>query len=123
MLKESNNILVVDSESVVRDFITYALQTVGYNVLTAADGQQALQLLSSDVDIDLIITDMGISHNGVRLVQTLREELNLPFIMMSGEHPETLAEACMRWEGSSYLAKPFYGAELRTTIKRVSILN
>ena len=119
-MDDNKNILVVDDEEVIRDFIAYALQTVGYNVLTAADGKKALQIISSGVDIDLIILDLGMPHNRVRLVKTLREELNLPFIMMSEEHPETLAEACMRWGGSGYLAKPFYGSVLRATVEMVS---
>ena len=121
MLKESKTILVVDDEISVRDFIVYVLKTTGYNILTAADGEEALQIISSDVDIDLIITDLGMPYSGVRLVKTLRKELNIaiPFIMMSGEHSKVLAEVCMKWGGAGYLAKPFKMSVLRTTVKKV----
>ena len=119
MLKESKTILVVDDEISVRDFIAYALRTAGYNILTAADGEEALQIISSGVDITLIITDLGMPYSGVRLVKTLRKELNIaiPFIMMSGEHSESLAEACMKWGGAGYLIKPFQVPALRTTVE------
>ena len=121
MLKESKTILVVDDEISVRDFIAYALRTAGYNILTAADGEEALQIISSGVDITLIITDLGMPYSGVRLVKTLKEELKIaiPFIMMSGEHPEALAEVCMKWGGAGYFAKPFQVSVLRTTVEKV----
>ena len=120
MLKESKTILVVDDEISVRDFIAYALRTAGYNILTAADGKEALQIISSGVDITLIITDLGMPYSGVRLVKTLKEELNIaiPFIMMSGEYSEALAEVCMKWGGTGYLAKPFKVSALRTIVER-----
>lgn len=120
-MKESKTVLVVDDEKFVRDFIAYALQATGYNTLTALDGKDALEILSSNADIDLIITDIRMPYSGIKLVEDLRKKLKLaiPFIMISGEYPDSLAEMCMKWGGAGYLVKPFQISELMTTVDKI----
>ena len=124
MVEGSKTILVVDDEASVRQFINYALQTAGYNILLAADGKEALQIILSDVNIDLIITDLGMPYNGIMLVKTLREKnITIPFVVMSGEYAESLAEVCLKWGGAGYLTKPFKVSVLKTIVERIVTQN
>jgi two-component system phosphate regulon response regulator PhoB len=122
MLKGSKTILVVDDEVIIRELIASVLEIEGYHVLTAADGREALQIILSGTNIDLIITDLRMPYDGIKLVKTLKEKLKtpIPFIMMSGENSKYLAESCMKWQGAGYFAKPFKMSVLRDTVEKAS---
>src|SRR5262245_36409653 len=80
-------VLIVDDEPLVRDLLSRILERDGYSVLTAADGQQALQLASEHGDaIDLLVSDIQMpGMTGIELAKQLNRFLpNLPVLLMSG---------------------------------------
>jgi DNA-binding response OmpR family regulator len=101
-------ILVVDDEDPVRDFIRYILETAGYAVLTAADGERALQMSRTfPTTIHLLLTDVLMPRlDGMALrEQILRERPGVKVLMLSGtaEPPD----------GVEFVRKPFQ-AEILT---------
>jgi CheY-like chemotaxis protein len=80
-------ILVVDDESSLREIIVRSLQTEGYRVIEAGDGQQALALLDQDeLDIALVITDIRMPRmDGYELAERITVRPSpLPIIFISG---------------------------------------
>jgi signal transduction histidine kinase len=78
-------ILLVDDEASIRTLAAEMLNELGYSVITTADGQEALQVLKSDRNIDLLISDVGLPHgmNGRQLAlaaRALRPALKVLFI-------------------------------------------
>ena len=69
-------VLVVDDEPTVRMLVTDVLDELGYSAIEAADGISGLNVLRSDVRIDLLITDVGLPGgvNGRRMTDAVREK-------------------------------------------------
>jgi CheY-like chemotaxis protein len=104
-LKGSETILFVDDEEMVARLGLMVLSSVGYKVLTAHNGEQALEVFArSDGKIDLLITDMVMPHmNGRELIEKVRALFPRTKIICS--------TACIRSllneDDISYLQKPF----------------
>ena len=78
-------VLVVDDEPTVRMLVTEVLEDLGYTTIEAADGPSGLQILNSDVRIDLLLTDVGLpgGMNGRQLAdagRVVRPKLKVLFI-------------------------------------------
>ncbi len=111
-------ILVVDDEPLVRETVGRVLVENGYELLTAADGDEALaQIDGSSRPIDLLVLDMMMpGRDGPATLRALSERgLNLPVIAVSG-----LAPPPGLGDSVSFLAKPFTADQLlrlvRTTL-------
>jgi len=78
-------ILVIDDEPSVLDVLRKILQTEGYEVITAANGEEGLELFRQ-ISCDLVITDMVMPvKDGLQTILDLRkEEPDLPVVAMSG---------------------------------------
>ncbi len=114
-LRGSETVLVVDDESLVLTMAETILADFGYKVLTASNGQKALNLLNQPgTAVDLIITDLVMPGMGGReLMERIRQlDPNLPVIPTSGYvMPEDKKNA------AGYLQKPFTSTELLLKVK------
>ena len=112
-------ILVVDDEAMIREIAQATLERFGYKVVSAEDGDAALEILHSDRSVDLVLTDLSMpSLDGTALVRRLREAgSDVPVIAMSGlTGPEQTSE--LRVLGvETILSKPFTAEVLLTAIK------
>jgi CheY-like chemotaxis protein len=85
--KMMKNILVVDDEPDVREFLSSYLEDSGYNVRTAEDGTQALKLIEGDIP-DLILLDLMMpEETGTGLYRKLHDKKaykEIPVIVISG---------------------------------------
>ena len=109
-------ILVVEDEAFVRDLVRYILETAGYAVLTAADGEQALQVSRTfPTTIHLLVSDVLMPKlGGMELCeQILRERPALKVLLMSG----TVVE--LPREGVAFLRKPFRAEILKDHVRRL----
>ena len=71
-MNTDTTILLVDDSEMVLALLSFQLQTAGYQVIGAADGKQAFQLLDGR-SIDLVITDLNMPHmNGLELINQIR---------------------------------------------------
>jgi len=112
-------ILVVDDEPALVDLARMTLEAGGYEVLTALDGRQALELCADQKDrVDLLLTDMNMPRmNGAELacsVAALRP--GLPVVFMTGDHTATpRLEMLVKhgpFSGCRIIRKPFSPAQL-----------
>jgi two-component system cell cycle sensor histidine kinase/response regulator CckA len=114
-LRGTGTVLVVDDESLVLTMAETILADFGYKVLTASNGQKALQILGQPgTRVDLVITDLVMPGMGGReLMERIREmEPGLPVMPTSGYVlPEDKKNA------AGYLQKPFTSTELLLKVK------
>ena len=107
-------ILVVDDEDPVRDFIRYILENSGYAVLTAVDGERALQVSRTfPTTIHLLLSDVNMPKLGGMALreQILRERPGVKVLLLSGtvEPPD----------GVEFLPKPFQAEILKQRVRRL----
>ncbi len=105
-MNASRTILVVDDEQDILELLDSLLRRKGYRVLTANNGNEALELLERE-SVDLLLADLKMPGlNGFRLVSELQRRLpGLPIVVMSGygqQMEPMLAELGVR----HYIVKP-----------------
>jgi two-component system, cell cycle sensor histidine kinase and response regulator CckA len=102
-------ILVVEDEEGVRRGVQRILKHAGYQVLVAADPQQALALVSEVNKLDLLLTDVVMPMmTGAELAErVLRMRPGLKVVYMSGHAREALDAQLLRSQGAEFLPKPF----------------
>lgn len=125
-----NKILLIDDEVNIRETVTELLIYENYNVKTAANGQEALELLE-DWRPDLIISDIMMPvMDGHLLHEIIRENNTLaaiPFIFLSAKKELDIMRRCLLDGADDFLSKPFKVKELtgmiQTKIKRFEKIN
>jgi adenylate cyclase len=105
----SGTLLVVDDVEMNRDMLSRRLSTRGYDVLTAASGEEALETIASR-DLDLVLLDVMMpGMNGLEVLQRLRQTRSvaeLPVIMATArDRGEDVVEA-LRLGANDYVTKP-----------------
>ena len=112
-------ILVADDEVLIRNLVTLLLQGEGYAVLSASDGQEALELSRKyPGTIDLVITDVEMPRlNGMDLCAHLLEERpGIKAIVMSGAD---MSEITRQNINLPFLPKPFDGEALLARVRTI----
>ena len=103
-------VLVVDDETVVRMLVTRALESAGYSVVGADDGEQALELLEgAEIEIDIVLTDISMPKlNGLELGRRIAA-MNppRPIVYMSAALPDTFVTRGADLTVAPFLLKPF----------------
>jgi DNA-binding response OmpR family regulator len=109
-------VLLVEDNREVLVSTAYMLQDAGYEVVAAANSDQAKQVASVRTDIGVVLADLNLSEgmNGIELGMAMREDgLRCPLVLMSGE-PEPPEDGLLSW--MSYLPKPFDSKSLLAAI-------
>ena len=114
---DKEKILIVDDEKEIRDLIEIYLKGEGYRVLKAENGEEALNILESN-DIDLIVLDVMMPKvNGIDTCLKIREEREMPIIMLSAKSEDIDKILGLNTGADDYLTKPFNPLELVARIK------
>lgn len=104
-------ILVTDDSSTSRNYITALLKSHLFQVITADDGDVALQKIQDDPEIRLLITDYNMPRmNGFDLVRNIRKEVSkndLVIVGLSGEGDSRLSAKFIKNGANDFLTKPF----------------
>jgi DNA-binding response OmpR family regulator len=110
-------ILVVDDEPRYVRWITVNLRASGYRVLTAADGQAALETTAAERP-DLVLLDIGLPVlNGLDVCRRIREFSTVPIIMLTAKAAEADKVAGLDAGADDYLPKPFGPPELMARVR------
>jgi two-component system KDP operon response regulator KdpE len=110
-------ILVVDDEPQIRRALRSGLTAQGYEVLLAADGEEALDLAASR-PVDLVVLDLGLPGiDGLEVCRQLREWSSVPILVLSVRASDKDKVAALDLGADDYLTKPFSMAELLARIR------
>ena len=111
-------ILIVDDEKEIRDLVEIYLKSEGYNTIKASDGEEALEIIERDRDIDLIVLDIMMPNiSGIEVCLKIREERELPIIMLSAKSEDMDKILGLNMGADDYLTKPFNPLELVARVK------
>lgn len=117
------SILVVDDDEFVRDAMLRRLISLGYRAIAAATGAEALEALSSGVDIDLLLTDIrmpGGMHGPALAKEARRLRPQIKVLFVSGAPDDDTLLQGRAGEGAWHLLlKPCTKAELAEKVREV----
>ena len=108
-------ILLVEDDDLVRAYVEQQLLTLGYRVISAAGGSEALQILRGQEDIDLLLTDVVMpgGMNGRELAEAAaREKPGLKILYTSGYSRDVISRDGLLDDGIELLRKPYRREEL-----------
>lgn len=110
-------ILIVDDEQEIRELLEIYLKNEGYSVLLAENGSRALEQLNSS-EVSLIILDIMLPDiNGINLCERIRENSDIPIIMLSAKGETKDRIHGIMTGADDYIAKPFNPLEVVVRIK------
>lgn len=118
----SGTILVVDDDETVRAMARIYLEKMGFAVVTAADGVEALRLMQeSDTEVDAIVLDLTMPHmDGIEAFKELRRMgVTVPVILSSGYNQQDATQHLAGRGLAGFLQKPYDFASLEKALKDV----
>lgn len=116
---KKGKILVVDDEASIRQIVEARLNMAGFEVVTAGDGEEAMEVHSKEHP-DLIVLDIMMPRmDGLQVCKEIRKQDSVPIIMLTakGEIPDRIN--ALEMGADDYLTKPFSPRELEARIKAV----
>lgn len=110
-------ILIVDDEPSIIDTLRSVLVSLGHEILAAADGQQALDLLGAS-HVELVLLDLGLPDaDGIELIPAIRRTADAAIIVISARHLERDKVRALDEGADDYVDKPFNLGELLARIR------
>ena len=111
------NIIIIEDEKNICNFIETVLSPQGYQVTSAYTGTDGLKLIES-LKPDVVLLDLGLPDmDGLELIQEVRSTSTLPIIVISARTLERSKVAALDLGADDYLTKPFGTAELLARIR------
>ncbi|HLF75511.1 MAG TPA: response regulator transcription factor [Anaerolineales bacterium] len=115
----AKTILVVEDEPSIAEVVSLYLKRAGYNVQTASDGKQAMNIFERQVP-DFVILDLMLPGiDGFSLTRWLRDRSNVPIIMLTARREEIDRIAGLEMGADDYVVKPFSPQELVSRVRAV----
>jgi two-component system cell cycle sensor histidine kinase/response regulator CckA len=117
----SERVLLVEDEPAVRRLALRTLKDAGYDVLDAADGEEALRVAGAEDRIDVLVTDVVMPRvGGAELAERIRERRpGVKVLLVSGYARGAEPSEEVTGRGYAFLAKPFTPAALARTIREL----
>ena len=113
---QNKKILIVDDDRLVLATLSRSLEESGYNIIAAANGEEALELVEKE-DLDLVILDIrmpGVS--GIEISTHLKDK-GIPFIVLTAYSDTDLVESMIENGALGYLVKPVDVEQIIPTIE------
>ena len=117
-----HSILAVDDSASMRQMVAFTLKGAGYNVIEAADGQEALDKARGET-VDLVLTDQNMPRmDGITLVQNLRglaTYATTPILILTTESGDEMKAKGRAAGATGWLVKPFDPGKLLEIVRKV----
>ena len=111
------NILICDDDKESVEAIGIYLENEGYTIFKAFHGGEAIEIIESN-EIHLIIMDIMMPvMDGMKATRKIREEKNIPVIMLSAKSEDTDKILGLNLDADDYITKPFNPLELIARVK------
>jgi DNA-binding response OmpR family regulator len=119
MPTDTPRILLVDDEESLQKLLSYPLRSDGYEVVAAADGQEALDRFDEG-SFDLVVLDVMLPRvDGFDVCRKLRARSAVPIIMLTAKAEEFDKVLGLELGADDYITKPFSMREFRSRVKAV----
>jgi DNA-binding response OmpR family regulator len=117
MPDSSPTILLVDDEDSVRKVLSFPLERDGYDVVQAADGEEALEKFDAH-SVDLVVLDIMLPRlDGLEVCKRLRAKSTVPIIMLTARDDELDKVIGLELGADDYITKPFSIREFRSRVR------
>lgn len=117
-MSEKSRILIVEDNDFVRMQIVRFLDEAGFEVVEAADGQQALDKINENIDIAIVDVRME-PIDGFEFIRTIRgQSMKTPVILVTGDQNPDLLNEANKWGVAAVLMKPVQRDRLVKTVAR-----
>jgi len=118
-MKKIGRVMVVDDEENIREVLSNFLSDLGYEVVVATDGQDALNKFNKG-EYDLIVSDLLMpSIDGLELLKRIREiDKDVIFLMITGYPSIETAVEAIKKGAYDYITKPFHMEDVKLRIER-----
>ena len=117
-----SKILIADDEEIVQRLLKRAFKGLPYTLLSAFDGEDALQIAFKEMP-DLVLLDLDMpKKNGIEVLQSMRSNAltqAIPIIVITGGSKLSNREECLKMGANDYITKPFQIEELKTRVKNL----
>jgi putative nucleotidyltransferase with HDIG domain len=116
----SDRILIVDDEDTIREIVSSMLHSAKFQTRQASSGVEALSLLDSGEEFDLVLSDLMMAEmDGIALLERTKERFPaMPVVMVTAVHDIQVALQALRNGAYDYLLKPFEKEQLLATVRR-----
>ena len=115
----AKRILLVDDEPLIIKGLRFTLEQEGYDILTASDGEEALEVFRSE-PVDLVLLDVMLPKlDGIQVCQRIRESSNVPILMLTAKGEDMDKILGLEYGADDYMTKPFNILEVKARIKTV----
>jgi putative nucleotidyltransferase with HDIG domain len=116
----NDRILVVDDEETIREIVSSMLAGAHFQTRQAASGVEALSILESGDEFDLVLSDLMMAEmDGIALLERAKERYpDMPVVMVTAVHDIQVALQALRNGAYDYLLKPFEREQLLATVRR-----
>lgn len=119
-------LIVADDSRMVRGIVMRIVEPLGYEVVAAGNGQEALNILENgEQNINLVLLDWNMPVlNGIDVIKKMRADSrlrNIPVLMVSTESEEDRIKQAMDAGAQGYLTKPFTPEQLTNAIRRALV--
>ena len=116
----SERILIVDDEDSIREVVSSMLGSANFVCTRAQSGKEALALLQSGEEFELMLSDMMMPEmDGEALLAATKERFpDIPVVMVTAMHDISIALSAIRNGAYDYLLKPFDREQLLATVRR-----
>src|SRR5204862_3146041 len=116
-MAETSTILLVDDEEAVRKVLAFPLERDGYDVVQAADGEEALRRFAAQ-PVDLVVLDIMLPRlDGLEVCKRLRASSTVPIIMLTARDDELDKVIGLELGADDYITKPFSIREFRSRVR------
>ncbi|MFD1671366.1 response regulator YycF [Agrilactobacillus yilanensis] len=113
----AKKILVVDDEKPISDIVKFNLEKEGYEVVTAYDGEEAVEKVEAE-EPDLILLDLMLPKmDGLEVARQVRKKRDTPIIMLTAKDSEIDKVLGLELGADDYVTKPFSNRELVARVK------
>jgi len=112
-------ILVADDEVSIRQIVEARLKMAGYEVVTAADGAEAVELVKTEQPSLIVLDIMMPKMDGLQVCKEVRKNLTTPIIMLTAKGDVIDRIQALEIGADDYVVKPFSPRELEARIKAV----
>ena len=117
-----HSILAVDDSASMRQMVAFTLKGAGYNVIEAADGQEAFDKAKGE-SVDLVLTDQNMPRmDGITLVKNLRALATYsttPILILTTESSDEMKAKGREAGATGWLVKPFDPGKLLDVVRKV----
>jgi DNA-binding response OmpR family regulator len=112
-------VLIVDDEPAIVRLIRDYLERAGFDVMTASNGEDAMQVFARS-DPDLVILDLTLPHlDGLDVARAMRRAGDVPIIMLTARAEEADRVAGLELGADDYVTKPFSAREIVARVRAV----